>query len=310
MLAHTANMHVCACVLQVHELAAKLASAKVQLDLTSEARADAEAEVAALQASLLQQTAIAEAAQGQLAAAAITQQVQALLVPQDAAAQPAAAGQQPADTAALCADLAHVMQRQLAASPVPAADPKAQRIQELRAALAAALADAGDAARDVLPDIRRPAQQSALPVAPGSSAVATLAEDPKVQRLQEVVGALMSAAAQMRPDRAADSATGQHPAPASSSAGSANSGSSSTTADPKQQRIQELRAALSDALKEQDELRQQLQDRAAPWTSANNTLVQAEQQLQEAQQQLVAAQVGGVCKALGCAAPSITHCSR
>jgi hypothetical protein len=302
---------VCACLLQVHELTAKLASAKVQLDLTSEARADAEAEVAALQASLLQQTAIAEAAQGQLAAAAITQQVQALLVPQGAAAQPAAAagaaaGQQQADTAAMCADLAHVVQRQLAASPVPAADPKAQRIQELRAALAAALADAGHAAREVLPDGGSPAQQNTLAVAQRSSAAAALAEDPKVQRLQEVVGALMSAAAQMRHGEAADSATVQHPVPASSSAGGANSASSSSmSADANQQRIQELRAALSDALKERDELRQQLQDRAAPWKSANNTLVQAGRQLQEAQQQLVAAQVGGVCKALSCAVPSV-----
>jgi hypothetical protein len=127
-----------ACLLQVQHLTAQLASRELQLQLASEARVDAEAEVAALQASLLQQTATAEAAQAQLAAAAITQQVHALLLPQ-AAAQAAAAGAgtvlaagagvQPSN---VCADLAGVVQRQLAASPLPAGDPKVQRIQELR----------------------------------------------------------------------------------------------------------------------------------------------------------------------------------
>jgi hypothetical protein len=289
--------------LQVHQLTAKLASCQLQLQLETEARADAETEATRLQARLLQQTAIAEAAQGQLAAAAITQQAQALLVPL-AGPEPHASTLQLAEgPAGLCADLAAVVQRQLAASPAPdaAMDPKAQRIQELRAALAAALVEAGRgpegmAAAGVLQ--AHPAAQWGLPAqtagsslnagAGAAAAAAAAGEDPKVKRLHEVVAALMSAAAQL-PTGAPQ---GQHST--SGNAGSAGAaGSSAADADAKQQRIQELRAALSEALREQDELREQL--RTGP-AAANSTLMQAEQQLQAAQQQLVAAQVG--CKML------------
>lgn len=285
----------------MQQLSAQLSSCQLQLQLASEGRADAEAEVAALQASLLQQTAIAEAAQGQLAAAALTQQVQALLVP--AAVTPQATssssimhGRSPpaaVQPSGLCADLAAVVHRQLAASPIAGTDPKAQRIQELRAALAAALVDAGSAAQA---DAGATAPAAALaargssrygnhgePTGPstatgGANVPAALADDPKVKRLHEVVGALMAAASQL-------------PAgPTSQELSAGNSGGShgSLAVDPKQQRIQELRAALATALQERDELRQQLQ--GGP-QQANSTLMQAEQQLGEAQQQLIAAQV-------------------
>lgn len=273
----------------MHQLTAKLATAELQMQLAADARADAEAEVAALQASLLQQTAIAEAAQGQLAAAAITQQAHALLAPPvvaQTAVNGGAAVAAPVEPTSLCADLAYAVQRQLAACPLPAADPKAQRIQELRAALAAALADAGDAARGALPGSDALGQQRMQITAHGVSTPvgAALVEDPKIKRLHEVVGALMAAAAQMPTDA---SALGPNTADISAGSSGRNSGMQGVA---KQQRIQELRAALSEALRERDELRQQLQ--AGP-ASANSTLVQAERQLQEAQQQLVAAQVGG-----------------
>lgn len=269
-------------ILQVHQLNTKLVSVELQLQLAAEARADAEAEVATLQASLLQQTAIAEAARGQLAAAAITQQVQAMLVPH-AALHPQPKGNAAVaavEPATLCADPAYAMQRQLAASPLPAGDAKAQRIQELRAALAAALSDASSAACNM--QGLEPASSLSAGPARGIGAAAALADDPKVRRLHEVVGALMSAAAQLPTASSAQQDPSTADAPA-------NGSSNSSSGDAKQQRIQELRAALSDALRERDELRQQLQ--AGP-ASANSTLLQAEQQLQEVQLQLVAAQVG------------------
>jgi hypothetical protein len=286
-----------ACLLQVQHLTAQLASRELQLQLASEARVDAEAEVAALQASLLQQTATAEAAQAQLAAAAITQQVHALLLPQ-AAAQAAAAGAgtvlaagagvQPSN---VCADLAGVVQRQLAASPLPAGDPKVQRIQELRAALAAALADAAHGA-DARAELQHePYQLTDLtrPDLMHLAAAAGLTDDPKVRRLQEAVSALMSAAAQLP----TSSSAAQDSGPADG--GRADLGS--LAADPKQQRIQELRAALAEALRERDDMKAQLQ--AGPAT-AHNTLMQAGQQLQEAQQQLVAVQVSNVAHGVAC----------
>jgi len=276
-----------------------MSSCQLQLQLASEGRADAEAEVAALQASLLQQTAIAEAAQGQLAAAALTQQVQALLVP--AAVTPQATSSSSSSMhgssqlaavqpSGLCADLAAVVHRQLAASPFAGTDPKAQRIQELRAALAAALVEAGSSAQadagDTAPAAALAARGSSRygdhgqPTGPstafsGANVPAALADDPKVKRLHEVVGALMAAASQL-------------PAGLTGQELSAGSSGGSLAVDPKQQRIQELRAALSAALQERDELRQQLQ--GGP-QQANSTLMQAEQQLGEAQQQLIAAQV-------------------
>jgi hypothetical protein len=285
--------------LQVHQLTAKLASCQLQLQLETEARADTQAEATRLQARLLQQTAIAEAAQGQLAAAAITQQAQALLVPL-AGPEPHASTVQLAEGPAdLCTDLAAVVQRQLAASPAPdaAMDPKAQHIQELRAALAAALVEAGRgpqgmAATDALQAhtaaagwLTAQTAGSVLNAVPGGTA-ASGPEDPKVKRLHEVVAALMSAAAQLP--------TGAPQGQYSSGDGSSGAaGGSTADADAKQQRIQELRAALSEALRERDELREQL--RTGP-AVANSTLLQAEQQLQAAQQQLVAAQVS--CKML------------
>jgi hypothetical protein len=180
----------------------------------------------------------------------------------------------------LCADLAIAMQQQLAASPLPAGDTKAQRIQELRAALAAALAAASSAACN-MQGLEPSSSPSAGPTH-GLVAAAALADDPKVRRLHEVVGALMTAAAQLPTASSAQQGRSTADAPT-------NGSSNNSSGDAKQQRIQELRAALSDALRERDELRQQLQ--AGP-ASASSALLQAERQLQEAQLQLVAAQVG------------------
>jgi biopolymer transport protein ExbD len=118
---------------------------------------------------------------------------------------------------------------------------------------------------------------------------AGLTDDPKVRRLQEAVSALMSAAAQ----QPTSSSAAQDSGPADG--GRADLGS--LAADPKQQRIQELRAALAEALRERDDMKAQLQ--AGPAT-AHNTLMQAGQQLQEAQQQLVAVQVSNVAHGVAC----------
>lgn len=289
---------LCVCgvlTVQVHELTAKLASCELQLQLAAEDRAEAQAEVAALQASLLQQTPISEAVQGQLAAAAITQQAHALLAPPAEVQQPGASGGSDAaaaEHASLCAGLAAAVQMQLAASPLPATDPKVQRIQELRAALAAALA--GSAAPGATTQgalLATPAAAAAAGTsgkdAPGSlalhllggplassSSTTALAEDPKAQRLTEVVQALMAAATQLPTAglQSWDAGTAvQHD--------STSSSSSLAMGDAKQQRIQELRAALSEALRERDELRQRLQELAPEHT--NRTLVESGQQLQE-----------------------------
>jgi DNA repair exonuclease SbcCD ATPase subunit len=275
-------------VLQVQHLTAQLSSHELQLQLASEAGADAQAEVAALQASLLQQMATAEAAQAQLAAAAITQQVHALLLPQAASqaaylgngtALAAGAGVEPSS---VCADLADAVQRQLAASPLPAGDPKVQRIQELRAALAAALADAAQGAETRAQAQHEPNMLMNLtrPDIMHLTAAACLTDDPKVRRLQEAVSALLSAATQLPTTNSAAQDLGP------SDGSRAEPGS--LAVDPKLQRIQELRAALAEALRERDDLKAQLQ--AGP-VIAHSTLMQAGQQLQEAQQKLVAVQV-------------------
>ena len=275
-------------------------------------------ELVVAQASLLQQTAIAEACQAQLAAVSLTAKANSAIswAPEEAfgplapwaapgkhssgssyqsAGYTNSAGCPPSTQQAIqqllnkllglslneggsCAALGSVIHQGLAADEArtwcgspgdPASqlweDPKVQRIQELRAALAAALAQAtGSGCNDQLDSSRQGLTAAAANGAAhvglhgrGSTelweerSIGAAAEGARLSRIQELTQQLVSAS------KAVDLG-GQ--AAAAAGAGHLLSSSSAGLEDTKVQRIHELRAALVDAMKERDELRQQLSD--------------------------------------------------
>jgi hypothetical protein len=275
---------------QVQQMSEELADCRQQLQQATTTMQQAQQEAAMLQSSLLQKTAIAEAAQGQLAAAALTQKLQQMLQ----AAAPAAAISPAATTVEpvrACESLAAAIAAPSASQQHDDADPKVQRIMELRAALAAALTDVASAASAAstpagTPGAAAAAARHALPRSRSSMTAAFAPAlaldlgigqglqghgfDPKLQRIQELTLALTSAAAEIDARAApmpfwgsvgGSSITAQPRASAGSLAGANDA--AAAAADAKQQRIQELRAALAEALRDKDELLQQLADVAA-----------------------------------------------
>jgi hypothetical protein len=250
-------------LLQVNLLSSKLQSNQQQLHQTQHSLADAQSQISDLQSSLLQQTAIAEAVQGQLAAICLTQQLQAMLpsgTPDTAEVR--CASSKCRDVS--CSDTA--VSGQLLAMPLPTSDPissqqewqgeahpKVQRIQELRAALAAALCEVKSAAAAEAAAYHQQQQQQQQQQE-GEQQICDTdwysdlhSADPKVARIRELTAALTAAAAEFgRAARVAPAAAAK--------ADDASFGD----ADAKQARIVELRAALSQVSRERDLLRQQL----------------------------------------------------
>lgn len=233
----------------MQQLTAELAESRGNLQHAREKLVRAQQEVDGLQTVLLQQSAVAEAAQAQAAAAELMQSMQqgladsegATITP-DLAAAAAPAVQVGNSLAALMP--AKAMGAVSISSPggleslqsVASSDPKMQRIQELRAALAAALSDAAHAT-------------APLPLGghySSSRQQSGQATDAKLQRIQELTVALTAAAG------ASGASNGLS---MQSLQGTMAAAGAAAEQDAKVQRIHELRAALANALQERDELK-------------------------------------------------------
>lgn len=284
-------------LLQAQDLAGDLTVAQQQLQDSACRLVQAQEQVLSLLTALLQKTAVAEAAQAQLAAAALMQSMQQMVA--DAATK---AATPPIATADTCDSLAAVIRSSLPAESGcgPAAllgvlqvsvieDPKVQRIQELRAALAAALAEAANAAASpkvqqtgevekrltgvdsVFAHTPEPAQQQLVK-----------SFDPKLQRIQELVAALKSAAADASDNTVGSTTALQQHEMLNMSVSSMGAAAQQ---DAKQQRIHELRAALAEVLKERNLLKQQLAASSVA-QAHSNALPAGPQSPKQASQQL------------------------
>jgi hypothetical protein len=294
--------------LQVQQMSEELSDCRQQLQQATTTMQQAQQQAAMLQSSLLQKTAIAEAAQGQLAAAALTQKLQQMLqAAAPAAVSPGAATTEPVRA---CESLAAAIAAPSAGQEQYDADAKVQRIMELRAALAAALTDAADAASAASTPAGTPgaaAAAEARHVVPRSRSSMTAAVapalgldlgigqglqghgfDPKLQRIQELTVALTSAAADIDARSAPmpfwGSIGGSSIAAQPRASTSSLAGANDAAADAKQQRIQELRAALAEALRDKDELLQQLADMAAQQSGDDGAAAAQQLQLSAATQ--------------------------
>lgn len=291
-------MSTCLYNLQVQQLVEELSVSRQQLQTAASNFIQAQEQIVSLHTALLQKTAIAEAAQAQLAAAALMQDMQQVMA--DAAA--------PAGTAHVCDSLAAAIRSKIppgnSLGPAPEGatqsplgeDPKVQRIQQLRAALAAALEGAANtnttAIRVQNAAAEAPAaQQRIVDWAPAPATASGAAKqqvgadvDPKLQRIHELVAALTSAAAD-----AADGSSGPAVSFQLGAAAIIGAPAVGTAAeqDAKAQRIHELRAALAEALEERDNLKQQL----AAGHGVHNSALLAGQQIQQQQHQLLTGQV-------------------
>lgn len=245
---------------------------------------EAQQHAAAAERALLHHTAVAEAAQAQLAAAETTARVRAMIsgiggspgwqlascdeVPMlrpvlleapawAAVLQEQAAGREAAAGGAAVGDVA--------AASMAAKD---KRIQELRTALAEALSEASEGGRKSLTAAAysrvRTSSLTAVEHAAAAAAGATagasarLAEDPKLMRIRELTDALLQASSAAA---AAAAAAAASPNSRSTIVGPTappvvtTIGGSNTDDDPKSHRIRELRSALAGALRELDDLK-------------------------------------------------------
>jgi hypothetical protein len=318
--------------LQVQQMSEELAECRQQLQQATTTMQQAQQQAAMLQSSLLQKTAIAEAAQGQLAAAALTQKLQQMLqAAAPAAISPAATTIEPVRA---CESLAAAIAARNTGQEHYDADAKVQRIMELRAALAAAMTDAASAASAAATPAGTPsaAAEARYAVSRSRSSMTAAAAPalgldlgigqglqghgfyPKLQRIQELTLALTSAAADIDARSAPMPFWGSIGGSSIAAQPCASAGGAiDAAADAKQQRIQELLAALAEALRDKDELLQQLADMAAAQQPGDEGAAGAQQLVATQLQLLAATQVGRVpacmdfCALLTCCFVTCDH---
>lgn len=279
---------------QVQQLTQELDSSRQKVSSTVSNLILAQEEIVNLQSTLLQKTAVAEAAQAQLAAAVLLHSAE------QAAANAAGVAVGPAVDA--CKGLAAQMKQPMpgvSRSVTPAGDkvlqgmivddPKCQRIHELRAALAAALSEAAAAAAPAVnrhqpPDPAVPTKQTLLSLAPMQFGQC---HEPKMLRIHELTVALVSAAG--------DVAAVAYDAPICAKQ---TADVTIDDDDTKTKRMQELRAALAEAMKERDELKHQLAGSSN--VKLHRALLEGQQQLAVTKQESEAQQVDVLVRVLCC----------
>lgn len=241
---------------------------QAQLEMSRQQGTTLADRAASLQCQLLQQVVVAEASHAQLTAAAATAHAQALLAKQRKAAAPSK-GHSDQDPVA-AADVLQLLTREVAAAKgmeqqlqlpeetrsLLGMDPKLQRIQELRNALATALEQLqAPGAPSGLTAEHSSSSAGSMDAGEGAAAAASsggnqmfnLGEpeeaQPKVERIHHLTSLLVAAARDARA-----------PSPVLANSMAKAAGQS----DAKCQRIAELRAALLEAHQDNQRLQQQL----------------------------------------------------